>query len=121
MKTSTKLGAYPTAEQALKGADLSGKTVLITGGNSGIGNCSLNGDQWVNFLGDLQQHEQKDFCSGTETARVLALAGARVIITSRQIAAGQEVAGIIQKQEVKVSLHIANVHVRRQKKCSIAQ
>ena len=35
------MGPYTTAEQALQGHDLSGKTVLLTGGNCGIGEKSL--------------------------------------------------------------------------------
>jgi NAD(P)-dependent dehydrogenase (short-subunit alcohol dehydrogenase family) len=66
MTTSpTKLGPRSTAEQALGGASLAGKVAIVTGANSGI---------------------------GTETARVLALAGADVIMCSRSVTAGEEVA-----------------------------
>jgi len=50
------LGFESTASGVVAGEDLSGKTVLVTGGTSGI---------------------------GTETARAMAVAGARVVITAR--------------------------------------
>ena len=65
MTTPSGLGSRTTAEQALRGASLTGKVAIVTGANSGI---------------------------GTETARVLALAGADVVMCSRSIAAGEEVA-----------------------------
>ena len=40
---------------------------------------------------------------GAETARVLAAKGARVIITSRRLEAGQKVAAAIQKKATKAS------------------
>jgi len=49
-------GFETTAEEALQGVDLSGKTALVTGANSGL---------------------------GFETARTLAAAGAKVIVTAR--------------------------------------
>ncbi|XP_042467372.1 short-chain dehydrogenase TIC 32, chloroplastic-like [Zingiber officinale] len=54
-------GSTSTAEQVTQGIDASGLTVIITGGSSGI---------------------------GAETARVMALRGAHVIIGSRTTAAG---------------------------------
>ncbi|HVV49691.1 MAG TPA: SDR family NAD(P)-dependent oxidoreductase [Polyangia bacterium] len=52
------LGFSTTAEEATAGCDLSGKTMLVTGCNSGL---------------------------GRETARVLALRGARVLATARTV------------------------------------
>jgi NAD(P)-dependent dehydrogenase (short-subunit alcohol dehydrogenase family) len=59
------LGGRTTAEQALRGLSLSGQTAIVTGAGSGI---------------------------GTETARVLALAGARVIMAVRNVPAAEAVA-----------------------------
>jgi NAD(P)-dependent dehydrogenase (short-subunit alcohol dehydrogenase family) len=70
-----KLGRYSTGEEALEGADLIGKTAIVTGGNTGL---------------------------GAETVRVLALAGARVIMTSRSVEKGQEEADRIKAGGVKV-------------------
>ena len=42
---------------------------------------------------------------GTETARVLAAAGARVIMTSRDIEAGQQVAKQLMQHQLKVLTH----------------
>eukprot|EP00884_Botryococcus_braunii_P003403 jgi/Botrbrau1/13063/Bobra.0187s0025.1 len=58
-------GARSTAEQVAGSTDLSGKAAVVTGGNSGI---------------------------GEETARVLAKAGARVILTSRSAANAEAIA-----------------------------
>jgi NAD(P)-dependent dehydrogenase (short-subunit alcohol dehydrogenase family) len=51
-------GATTTATEVIKGIDLSGKTAIVTGGNTGL---------------------------GLETTRVLAAAGARVIVPARDI------------------------------------
>lgn len=61
----TTLGSKTTAEQALQGLSLAGKTAIVTGATSGI---------------------------GTETARVLALAGANVVFAVRSVKAGEELA-----------------------------
>ncbi|MGY3200847.1 SDR family NAD(P)-dependent oxidoreductase [Streptomyces sp. TE5632] len=61
-------GARSTAEEVLRGIDLTGKLAIVTGGYSGI---------------------------GLETTRALAGAGARVVVPARRRAAAQEaVAGI---------------------------
>lgn len=73
------LGSRTTAIQALRGADLTGKTVVITGGNSGV---------------------------GVETARAFAQAGARVIITSRSVSAGEKVVASLKKDGVKGALEV---------------
>ncbi len=60
-----KLGSKTTAEEALQGQSLVGKTAIVTGATSGI---------------------------GTETARVLALAGADVVLAVRNVKAGEALA-----------------------------
>lgn len=64
-----KLGAKTTALEALQGADLTGKVTIVTGGNSGI---------------------------GVETVRALAVAGSKVILCARSVAAGEEAAAAIK-------------------------
>lgn len=65
------LGSRTTAEEALRGASLAGKTAIVTGASSGI---------------------------GVETARVLAKAGAKVILAVRALPAGEEVAFRIRQE-----------------------
>ena len=57
----TPFDFHTTAEQAVGGIDLTGKVVVITGANSGL---------------------------GKETARVIGAAGAEVVLAVRNIAAG---------------------------------
>jgi NAD(P)-dependent dehydrogenase (short-subunit alcohol dehydrogenase family) len=67
----SSFGPNATAEQVTAGIDLSGKTIVVTGCNSGI---------------------------GLETMRVLALRGAHVIGTARTLERGQEAcAGVVGK------------------------
>jgi NAD(P)-dependent dehydrogenase (short-subunit alcohol dehydrogenase family) len=61
----TTLGSKTTAEQALQGQSLAGKTAIVTGATSGI---------------------------GTETARVLVAAGANVVFAVRSVQAGEALA-----------------------------
>lgn len=67
----TSLGKKTTAEQALQGQSLTGKTAIVTGASSGI---------------------------GIETARVLALAGADVTLAVRNVKSGEEVAAQLRTQ-----------------------
>jgi NAD(P)-dependent dehydrogenase (short-subunit alcohol dehydrogenase family) len=64
-RITTPFHSHATAEEVIKGVDLSGRRVVVTGGSSGI---------------------------GTETVRVLAEAGAEVTIAIRDPAAGARIA-----------------------------
>jgi NAD(P)-dependent dehydrogenase (short-subunit alcohol dehydrogenase family) len=64
-------GAQSTASQVIQGTDLSGTTAVVTGANSGI---------------------------GFETARILAAAGARVIVTARDRAKVEETLTQLREQ-----------------------
>lgn len=66
---NTSFGKKTTAEQALQGQSLRGKTAIVTGASSGI---------------------------GTETARVLAMAGANVVLAVRNPSSGEAVAATIR-------------------------
>jgi NAD(P)-dependent dehydrogenase (short-subunit alcohol dehydrogenase family) len=67
---TTPFGEYSTAEEILADVDLSGRRAIVTGAASGI---------------------------GMETARVLALRGAAVTLTARDLAAGEVVAGQLRQ------------------------
>lgn len=66
----SNFGHDTTADEILEGIDLSGKTVFVTGGASGL---------------------------GTETARAMAAKGAHVIIAARDMAKGEEAAKTVRK------------------------
>jgi NAD(P)-dependent dehydrogenase (short-subunit alcohol dehydrogenase family) len=74
-------GAKSTAEEVTSGIDLTGRTALITGGNSGL---------------------------GFETARVLAMRGATVIIAARSKDKAAEACGRIQGKTIPVALELTD-------------
>jgi NAD(P)-dependent dehydrogenase (short-subunit alcohol dehydrogenase family) len=74
-------GADATAEEVTAGLDLGGKTIVVTGCNSGI---------------------------GLETMRVLALRGAHVIGTARTLERGQEACASIQGRATPVVLELTD-------------
>ncbi|MEV4090217.1 SDR family NAD(P)-dependent oxidoreductase, partial [Nonomuraea fuscirosea] len=72
-KIGSGFGARSTAEEVLRGIDLSGKLAIVTGGYSGI---------------------------GLETTRALAGAGARVVVPARRPEAAREAVGDLDGVEV---------------------
>jgi len=77
-----QFGFETTADEALAGHDLSGKTAFVTGGTSGI---------------------------GIETARALAAAGARVVITARDAAKAEEAIAILRRASPNAEFDFALV------------
>ncbi|MEV5327574.1 SDR family NAD(P)-dependent oxidoreductase [Nonomuraea sp. NPDC052634] len=73
-KIGSGFGAHSTADDVLAGIDLSGKTVLITGGYSGL---------------------------GLEATRALARAGAHVVVPARRPAVAEEALRGIPRTEVR--------------------
>jgi NAD(P)-dependent dehydrogenase (short-subunit alcohol dehydrogenase family) len=81
---TTPFGFGSTADDVAAGVDLAGKRAIVTGGASGI---------------------------GTETARVLAQAGADVTLAVRNVEAGERVAREITASTGNPNLHVASVDV----------
>ncbi len=81
MSTDT-FGWETTAEQAIEGIDLTGVRAIVTGGTSGI---------------------------GAETARVLALAGAEVTLTGRNVEAGERLVREIAGRDANASVRVAGM------------
>jgi NAD(P)-dependent dehydrogenase (short-subunit alcohol dehydrogenase family) len=77
----SSFGPDATAEQVTEGIDLSAKTIVVTGCNSGI---------------------------GLETMRVLALRGAHVVGTARTLERGQEACAGVQGKATPVVLELSN-------------
>src|SRR5271167_551391 len=75
----TPFDEHSTAEEVLADVDLSGRRAIVTGASSGI---------------------------GTETARVLALRGAAVTLTARDLAAGETVAGQIRQSTGNTAVEV---------------
>eukprot|EP00884_Botryococcus_braunii_P023186 jgi/Botrbrau1/9551/Bobra.0089s0010.1 len=82
MGLSFQLGSRTTGEEALRGADLSGRTAVVTGGSSGL---------------------------GVETVRVLASAGAKVILGCRNVQSGEEVVDALKADGLKVPLEVLSL------------
>jgi NAD(P)-dependent dehydrogenase (short-subunit alcohol dehydrogenase family) len=77
----SSFGADATAEQVTQGIDLAGKTIVVTGCNSGI---------------------------GLETMRVLALRGAHVVGTARTLERGREACASVQGKATPVVLELSD-------------
>jgi NAD(P)-dependent dehydrogenase (short-subunit alcohol dehydrogenase family) len=77
----SSFGPDATAEQVTEGIDLSAKTIVVTGCNSGI---------------------------GLETMRVLALRGAHVVGTARTLERGQEACASVQGKATPVVLELSD-------------
>jgi NAD(P)-dependent dehydrogenase (short-subunit alcohol dehydrogenase family) len=77
---TTQFGAETSAEQAARNIDLSGQTIVITGGSAGL---------------------------GVETARVLAACGAQIVSVVRDEAKGQAAAATIRESVPNADIEIA--------------
>lgn len=71
MTMTDRFGSKTTAQEALQGQSLAGKQAIVTGASSGL---------------------------GVETTRVLALAGANVVLAVRNVKAGEEVAAELRSK-----------------------
>jgi NAD(P)-dependent dehydrogenase (short-subunit alcohol dehydrogenase family) len=80
--STEKFSWETTAEEAIDGIDLTGIQAIVTGGTSGI---------------------------GAETARVLALAGAEVTLTGRNVEAGGRIVREIAARDAKASVRVVGM------------
>ncbi len=84
---TTPFGFASTADQVLQGIDLAGKRAIVTGGASGI---------------------------GIDTARVLAGAGAEVTLAVRNVAAGRQVAQMLNAARGNANVRVAHIDLSDQ-------
>jgi NAD(P)-dependent dehydrogenase (short-subunit alcohol dehydrogenase family) len=84
MRDATKFDQDTTTTEALAGLDLTGRTILITGGSSGL---------------------------GQESARALAAQGARVIITARDVPKGEAVAAAIRESTGNAAVSVEQLEL----------
>ena len=104
------LGYRTTALQALRGVDLTGKTAVVTGSMHASASAASPTECFCRVLFCM-------FCwkiclarkggnsgIGVETARALAHAGAKVILTSRKVSAGKDVVTKLQADGSKARL-----------------
>ncbi|MDX3098440.1 SDR family NAD(P)-dependent oxidoreductase [Streptomyces sp. ME01-24h] len=81
---TTPFNRHSTASEVIEGVDLSGKRVVVTGANSGI---------------------------GVETARALAAAGAEVTLAVRRPDAGEQAAADLRRATGNDAIHVARLDV----------
>jgi NAD(P)-dependent dehydrogenase (short-subunit alcohol dehydrogenase family) len=86
-RITTPFGAHSTADEVIGDTDLTGKRIIVTGGASGI---------------------------GTETARVLARAGAEITLAVRDVKAGLAVAEGIAHETVGHPVHVRRLDLADQ-------
>lgn len=85
---TTPFGFTSTADDVLRGVDLTGKRAIVTGGSSGI---------------------------GIDTARTLAAAGAEVTLAVRDVAAGEQVAAALRSVDGHNNVRVAHIDLSDQK------
>lgn len=84
MRDATSFGPTTTTDEVLDGLDLRGRTVLVTGGSSGL---------------------------GKETARALAAHGAKVVLTARDVPKGTKVADEIRAATGNAAVEVAELEL----------
>lgn len=90
MSNRDNFGHDTTTDEVLEGIDLSGKLVLVTGGTSGL---------------------------GVETARAMAMKGAQVITTGRDVPKGQAAADAINAATGKTSVEVEELELDSMDSC----
>jgi WW domain-containing oxidoreductase len=92
MESDSRFGPKSTANDVLSGLDLKGRTILVTGANSGI---------------------------GLETVRALAGHGARIIALARRLQSAEAVRDRIGPESIAVECDLASLHSVRRAICTI--
>ncbi|KAG7217418.1 hypothetical protein INR49_021585, partial [Caranx melampygus] len=93
------------ALEILQGRDLSDKTVLITGGNSGVASAYNAKTGSLRCTPDQELISARPLSTvnmGFETARSFALHGAHVILACRNLSRASKAVGLIQQEWVSV-------------------